>query len=99
MCSTRVPVHHRAGLGLERPASLARLEHDAVAAVEEHRGLEAGPGAEAGVHEHHRQHLLLQPAAHLAPLDPGREREQALDLVGLQSSSARKSRLVTRAPP
>ena len=79
---------------------LPRLQHHRVAAVEEHRRLEAGAGAQARVHEDHRQHLALQSAADLAPLDPApRGRAARSTSSGDQSSSARKSRLVTRAPP
>ena len=77
-----VAVHDGAGLGLQRPASLPRLEHHRVPAVEEHGGLEAGAGAEARVHEDHRQHLLLEPPRHLAALDPGGQPQQALHLLG-----------------
>ena len=77
-----VAVHHRAGLGLQRPAAAPGLEHHRVATVEEHRGLEAGTGAKARVHEDHRQHLPLQPAGDLPPLHPRGQREQCVDLGG-----------------
>src|SRR3954470_13254036 len=51
-----------------------------MAAVQKHRGLEAGPGSKAGIHENHREHLLLQPTSDLTPFDPAGEREQLFDL-------------------
>ena len=96
----RRAIHHRARLGLQRPAALARLQHDGVPAVEEHRGLEAGAGPEARVHEHHRQDLLLQPAADLAPLDPGGQGQQPIDLRRGSNLPARESRVCSlRARP
>ena len=94
-----VVVHDRTRLGLERPAALSGLEHDPVPAVQEHRRLEAGAGPKARVHEHHRQHLPLEAAGHLAALDPRGKRSSPSTSSGLQSSRARKSRLVTPAPP
>ena len=96
MCSTRVAVHHGAGLGLQRPAPPPRLQHDRVAAVEEHRGLEAGAGAEARVHEDHRQHLPLQAAGDLAALDPRRPARAAPRSRRGTSPRARGSRAWSR---
>ena len=77
----RRAVHHGTRLGLERPAALARLEHDAVPAVQEHRGLEAGARAKARVHEDHRHDLPLEPTGDLAPLHPVGEVEQRQALL------------------
>src|SRR5688500_17679544 len=55
----RRAVHDGAGLRLEGPATLPRLQDHGVPAMQEHRGLEAGAGSKARVHEDHGKDLLL----------------------------------------
>jgi hypothetical protein len=62
MCSTVEPSMTAPGSVSRDSSSLPRLEHDRMTAVQEHRGLEAGPSSEAWVHEDHGEHLALEPA-------------------------------------
>src|SRR5690606_36119369 len=74
-------VHHGVEFGLDRPAPLAGLQRERVTAVEEHRCFHRRTSAQRWVEEHHRQHLALEAAGHLAALDPRGKLQQPVDRV------------------